>query len=355
MKQVWALVKTELRVFVRDRTTFLATFLFPLVFILIFGFIMGGEDVERVAVGMYLTDGLEADTLRSAVAQREGLQHVMYTTRRQLENALQEREVDLGVVWDGAELIFLYDPAMVQRQAALSQLAAGLTSDFNLRRQGLDHVLAAEREHVGLAAAASWFNMMVPAVIAFSILTAGLFAVSGHITAMKERKILDRLTVTPMRPVSFLLAVVTVRLGIVYVSTLITLFTAMAVFEVDFHMDWFRYTVFVAASTLGMMGFGAFITLVVRRPSSASNVANILAMIMMFMSGIFFPVQIMPPFLQSISRAFPLTYMAEGLRYTTGVIDMAPGRFLAITAALAGLALALLPGLARYIVRPERR
>ncbi len=355
MKQFTALVTSELKVFFRDRTTFLVTFLFPLVFILIFGFLMGGEDVERVAVGMHLTEGWEARVLEDAVARRKGLQHQIYPSRDSLETALRDREVDIGVVWEGSEVTFLYDPAMVQRQGALSQLAAGLASDFNLRLQDLEHVLVAEREHVGLAAAANWFNMMVPAILAFSILSAGVFAISGHITAMKERKILDRLTVTPMSPVAFLLAVVCVRLAIVYVSTLITLFTAMGVFRVDFHMDWPRFTLFVAASTVGMMGFGALITLVVRRPSSASNVANILTMIMMFMSGIFFPVEIMPPFLQVLSQALPLTYIAEGLRFTTGVIDMAPVRFFAVTAGLAGLALILLPGLARYVVRPERR
>ncbi len=355
MKQFAALVQCELKVFFRDRTTFLITFLFPLVFILIFGFLMGGEDVERVAVGLYLAEDSGARLLEDAVARRAGLQHELYPSRAALEDALQERRVDMGVVWDGSQLILLYDPAMVQRQGVLAQLAAGLASDFNLRRQGLDHVVVVDREHVGLAAAANWFNMVVPAIIAFSILSAAVFAVSGHITAMKERKILDRLTVTPLRPLAFLLAVVFVRLCVVYFSTLITLFTAMAVFKVDFHMDWPRYTLFVAASTVGMMGFGALITLAVRRPSSASNVANVLAMIMMFMSGIFFPVEIMPPFLQFISRAFPLTYIAEGLRFTTGVIDMAPARFFAITAALVGLALLLLPGLARYVVRPERR
>jgi len=111
----------------------------------------------------------------------------------------------------------------------------------------------------------------------------------------------------------------------------------------------------VAVATLGMMGLGALITLLVRRPSSAANLAEILAMGMMFLSGIFFPVEIMPGFLQTLSRALPLTYMAEALRYTTGVVDMPPHRFLAITATLASLAVVLLPALGRYVVRPQRR
>jgi len=71
--------------------------------------------------------------------------------------------------------------------------------------------------HVGKAAATNWFNRVVPGILAFSILSAGLFAVSGHLTAMKERKLLDRLVVTPMHPVALLAAIACVRLAIVYI------------------------------------------------------------------------------------------------------------------------------------------
>jgi len=35
---------------------------------------------------------------------------------------------------------------------------------------------------------------------------------------------------------------------------------------------------------------------------------------MMFLSGVFFPIQQMPWFMQSISKALPLTYLADALR-----------------------------------------
>ncbi len=350
-----ALLRSELKVLLRDRTTLLLTFLLPLVFILIFGFVMGGEGGRDTVAGLVLAPNGDAPALREVLDAQPALRTADYADEDTLRSALREREVDLGLLWDGRTLSFVYDPGRIQEQPALTQIAQGITADFDLQRQGLDHVVNVERLHVGREAAANWLNMTVPAIIAFSILSAGMFAVAGHITAMKERKILDRLTVSPMPPLSFLLAVVCVRMVVVYISTLVTLFTAIAVFRVDLVVDWPRYTLFVAVATVGMMGFGALITLLVRRPSSASNLAEILAMGMMFLSGIFFPMEIMPGFLQTLSRALPLTYMAEALRYTTGVVDMPPGRFLAITAALAGLALVLLPALSSYVVRPQRR
>ena len=35
---------------------------------------------------------------------------------------------------------------------------------------------------------------------------------------------------------------------------------------------------------------------------------------MMFLSGTFFPIDAMPPFLQAVARLIPLTYLADALR-----------------------------------------
>ncbi len=351
-----ALLNTELRVFVRDKISLFFTFLFPLIFILIFGFLMGGMgEAERASLGLFVSSDGDATALEKVLTEA-GLEEITrYETAEALEEAVGKRQVDLGLIWDGERLQFLYDPSRVQENYAFEQIAQGVSADFNLRHQGLSPVLDVEMIHVGTAAATNWFNIAVPGIIAFSILSAGLFAVSGHITAMKERKILDRMIVTPMPPLALLSAVIAIRLVVVYISTLVTLFISIAVFGLTFSVDWFRYTVFVACATLGMMGFGTLIAMGVRRPSSASNIASALSMVMMFLSGIYFPIELMPGFLRAVSKALPLTYMAEAMRFATGVSDMSVVRFWAITLSLVGIAIILLPFLARYVVSADRR
>lgn len=355
MKSFRALLKTELLVFLRDRISFFFTFLFPLIFILIFGFLMGDVGEERATLGLVIAPGADEAVLQGVLAETGVREIERFETQVGLEGAVSKRSVDFGLVWDGETLRFLYDPSRVQENYAFEQIAQGVSADFNLRHQGLAPALQVEKVHIGTVAAFNWFNVMVPGIIAFSILSAGLFAVSGHITAMKERKILDRMIVTPMPPLSLLSAVITIRLVVVYLSTLITLYVSIGVFGLTFSVDWFGYTILVACSTVGMMGFGTLIALVVRRPSSASNVANALSMVMLFLSGVYFPIEFMPGFLRAISRALPLTYMADAMRYATGVADMSLVRFWAITLSLLGLAAILLPFLARYVVRAERR
>jgi ABC-2 type transport system permease protein len=78
-------------------------------------------------------------------------------------------------------------------------------------------------------------------------------------------------------------------------------------------------------------------------------------MLMMFVSGIYFPIEIMPSFLRGVSAAMPLRYMADAMRYVTGVMDMSDARFWMICASLLIVGAGLLPLLARYIVRADRR
>jgi ABC-2 type transport system permease protein len=52
----------------------------------------------------------------------------------------------------------------------------------------------------------------------------------------------------------------------------------------------------------------------VRNPEVASGLANVIAFLMVLLSGIFWPISSMPSYLQVIAKALPLTYFADGLR-----------------------------------------
>ena len=78
-------------------------------------------------------------------------------------------------------------------------------------------------------------------------------------------------------------------------------------------------------------------------------------MVMLFMAGVYFPIEFMPQSLQAASRAMPLTHMAEAMRYVTGVQEMGDLRFWLTSMVFAIVGLVLFPLLARYVVKPSRR
>jgi len=356
MKAFRALLSAEAHVFLRDKAALTFTFLFPLLFIIIFGYLMGGVGTASNAkLGLYIAPRVDGKRLEVAVAEVGVADVVPMETPAGLEQAIENRDVDFGAEWDGTTLRFVYDVRRTQENFTFQELARGIAARFDLTNQGRRPVLNVQSEVEGGQPSADWFALVVPGILAFSILSAGMFAVAGHVTSMKQRRLLERLVVTPMRPVGLLAAVVTVRLAVVFVSTLVTLATALALFHVPFHVNWALYVLFMIAATLGAMGLGTILSLVVKQPSSASNLANVLSMSMMFLSGIYFPIEIMPAFLRGLSLALPLRHMADVMRYVTGVMDMTLLRFWAICGAFLLGGIALLPILARYVVRVERR
>ncbi len=355
MRAFRALLHIEIVTLLRDKATLTFTFLFPVLFILVFGFLMRGVGGTGSAhIGLFVPTGISSGALDAVISQAGSIAVTQYDSRSGLEAALAGHKVDFGLVWNGEHLEFIYDPTRVQDNYTFQEMAQGVASAFNLRHQGLSPGVEATAVNVGKKEAGNWINLVVPGILAFSILATGLLAVSGHLTAMKERRLLDRLVVTPMRPVALLSAIAVVRVIVVYVSTLITLWIATAVLHLTFTVDWLYYSIFVIVATLGMMGLGTVIALLVTKPSSAGHLASILTMVMMFLSGIYFPVEIMPSYLRAVSQALPLTYMASAMRFATGVSDMSLARFWGITSSLLALAVVLFPFLARYVVRADR-
>ena len=54
-----------------------------------------------------------------------------------------------------------------------------------------------------------------------------------------------------------------------------------------------------------------------RSEESASVIGNIITFPMMFLSGTFFPIEIMPGWLQSVAHVLPLFYIIDGLNSVT--------------------------------------
>ncbi len=58
-----------------------------------------------------------------------------------------------------------------------------------------------------------------------------------------------------------------------------------------------------------------------REAQSAAAAANAISFPMMFLSGSFFPIELMPGFLQTFAKTLPLYYVNEGLRASMVFVD----------------------------------
>jgi ABC-2 type transport system permease protein len=97
------------------------------------------------------------------------------------------------------------------------------------------------------------------------------------------------------------------------ISTTAMLLVSYAVFDVKLQINaWLP--LFIVLDVFTFVGIGMILTRIVREAQSASAAANAILFPMMFLSGSFFPLEMMPDFLQTFARVLPLYYINEGIR-----------------------------------------
>jgi ABC-2 type transport system permease protein len=91
------------------------------------------------------------------------------------------------------------------------------------------------------------------------------------------------------------------------------LIVGLSVFGVTALPDIYAIVLLVCGA-LAFPGMGMLVAHFVKEPDAADAAGNAIAFPMMFLSGTFFPLEMMPDFLRSIASVLPLTYFNNGLR-----------------------------------------
>ena len=93
----------------------------------------------------------------------------------------------------------------------------------------------------------------------------------------------------------------------------VVLVISLAVFEIG-SVNWLLMLLALLFSAAAFSALGAFVSVAVREIFEAQTLANFIRFPMMFLCGVFVPVESMPPGLQAIAHLLPLTYSVEALR-----------------------------------------
>jgi len=89
---------------------------------------------------------------------------------------------------------------------------------------------------------------------------------------------------------------------------------AILLFGVTIHGNIVLVFALLLLGVFSFVGFGVVITSFAKDQETAMMIMMTLMFPMMFLSGVFFPIQQMPWYMQGISKALPLTYLADALR-----------------------------------------
>jgi ABC-2 type transport system permease protein len=174
----------------------------------------------------------------------------------------------------------------------------------------------------------AWYNpdlrsqvFIVPGVLGAVMQFVTTFLTLGTIVRERELGTFEQLVVTPVRPAELMLGKLLPLVGLAYFNLTFILLVAWAWFGVTVKGSWVLLYVLTFAFFFSSLGLGTLISTVSRTFLQAAQLAQAILLPSILLSGFLFPRESLPPFLQYVGLAIPLTYYVTVIRgiYIKGV------------------------------------
>ena len=159
-----------------------------------------------------------------------------------------------------------------------------------------------------------YVDFLVPGLIAMGVMMSIMWGVSYEIIDSRSKKLLRRMVATPMKKSHYLIALITVRLGMNFVeSGLLFLFTWLA-FGIKVQGSVPALLTIFMSGNIAFAGIAILMSSHTAKTEIGNGLINLVSMPMMVLSGIFFSYHNFPEWSSSIIQKFPLTMLADGIR-----------------------------------------
>jgi ABC-2 type transport system permease protein len=336
----------NIKTFSREKSAMFFTIAFPIILILVFGTIFLNQDNPRF--DLYVQDRDQTSSSAQLLEALELKGTFKITTVDPAIDATQyakDKKVNLVLVVPNG-----YEKALVRRlgliggipNAVLRDPAASVTVTYiydasasststkiQILRSGFAVVNQAMSGQPPFIRAAEtsirtghyrFIEFFVPGIIAMSVMTSSLSGAVNMNAELRQKGVIRKLSTTPITRTDWILSNILYQFVLSIICTMAILVVSYAVFSVRLQINaWLL--VFIVLAVFAFGGIGMMLTRVANEAESAAAAANFIMFPMMFLSGSFFPLELMPGFLQTIARILPLYYVNEGLRASMVFVD----------------------------------
>jgi len=160
----------------------------------------------------------------------------------------------------------------------------------------------------------SYFDFVAPGIMAMTVMMSVMTGLPAAISQEKEVGTLDGMMVAPINRLSIIVGKTLAQTARGLLQGVLILILASLMFGVSIQGSILLVFGLLLLGVFSFVGLGVVLTSFAKDQETAMMVMMTLMFPMMFLSGVFFPVQQMPWYMQDISKALPLTYAADALR-----------------------------------------
>jgi ABC-2 type transport system permease protein len=164
--------------------------------------------------------------------------------------------------------------------------------------------------------------LIVPGFGAFLLYGIALKMTAFAIVRERETGTIEALLVTPIRPIELMLAKTIPNLCVAIVSMILTFSLGMFLFGVPFRGSLLIFSALAGLFAMGSLGLGLAISSVAQSQVQANQLASLMNIAVMFLSGFLFPIYSLPLILRLLGDVMPMTFF---MPITKGIITKGVG------------------------------
>ncbi|MES2970980.1 MAG: ABC transporter permease [Patescibacteria group bacterium] len=311
----------------RDKTAIFFVFLFPLIFLFVFGGIFGKQ--SDVSFKVALVNQSNSEFSRQFVKQMgEAKVFKIDKEATSLDSAKEKMnrgQLDAAIVlpldfgdvknqqYPSGQAKIYYTQNSQSAAITLESVLNSIFADINKGLVKADVPFTAASEQLNTKSL-SQFDYTFAGLLGFSIIGLGIFGPVNVFPELKKQGILRRLHTTPLKVWQYFVANVISQAVIGLLSMVLMFVVAMTVFDLKLSGNIFELAFYIVFGIVMIFGIGMAIGGWAKDQNQAAPLANIVVFPMMFLSGTFFPRFLMPEWLQSVSSFLPLTPVIDGIR-----------------------------------------
>ena len=335
MNPIIGIAVKDTKTFFRERGTVFWTIAFPILILLLFTAIFGRDIPFHGNIGVIDNDGTDLTKNMTARLNWIGNSTIngtslfsvsTYTDRTEAMGDLNASRIraliifpknfttnlfvgghaNVSMVVDGTNL----DVAQLVR----SGITAFFTGYYKAMNPSYAEPIVVNEEATVIGQKIGYKENIVPGMLTYPLLFSSMVVSTGAIVYEKEKGTLKKIRASPVRPMGLLAGKTLAALFQTAISILIM--STLAAVLLGPKLNWnipLLFPVLLLGSVNGI-ALGLIISCIGRAPQEASNAATTVAIVLQFFTGMYFPIEYLPTYMQDIGKFIPMTYAAQALR-----------------------------------------
>ncbi len=343
----------NLKMIYRDKISLFWALVFPLLFIALFGLFSKGMSTDTLGKLAFIdrAGSQASEQFRQAVAD-SGIFEVIEEDwgDDEAKKALRNNEVSFAVIVrppaDGQpaqgkapDFVLVTDVKNQGTNAAAASFFAGMQQQYVIRsmqaqidnllqqplpdearafyadlKDQLNSIDAPVRQEESGKNPVRYFDVVFIGLLCMGVMNYAVTGFAVNLSSLREQKILKRLLTTPLPIRRFMAAEILAFVVLSFVQVGVMLLMGVGMFGARIYSSWWFLFALTFLGSLLFLSFGFMVAAFARTGQAASGMASSITIPLMFLSGVFFPLEALPDFFYQAFRFLPLSPMIQAMR-----------------------------------------